>query len=141
VLQKGERVFFADNSKDYLTRLQVFNGTVQGLGLLPAPYGGMGLEVRDSNVDAKMRDDFYGARAIVLYFGSPKDGSNYEDHWVLPELRHAVAAGVDFLIFVSEDFPKAILARHGYDRDPVVILPQDDFGTVLKAALEGLLAP
>ena len=59
-----------------------------------------------------MRDDFYDTHAIVLYFGVPKDNTSYEDHWVLPEIKHRIAA-VDCLLYVSEDFPlSGLVAGH-----------------------------
>ena len=75
MLQKGERVFYADNSKDYLTRCGVFGQVVRDMGLEPVLYGGVGNMVRQSSVDSEIRNDFYTARAIVLYFGSPKQGA------------------------------------------------------------------
>jgi len=80
VLREGERVFFADSSRDYQARCDVFQRTVQGMGLEPVFYAGAGKAVHQSNLDREIRDDFYAARAIVLYFGSPKEGSNHEDH-------------------------------------------------------------
>jgi hypothetical protein len=71
VLQKGERVFFADNSKGGQARADVFRMTVQGMGFVPVFYVGTGSAVRQSNLDRELRSDFYSARAIVLYFGYP----------------------------------------------------------------------
>jgi hypothetical protein len=131
--------FFADNSKDYLERCDAFARTVRDLGLVPVFHGGAGAAVRQSNQDGEMRDDFYGARAIVLYFGSPKEGSHYEDHWALSEIKHAVASGVDCLVYVSQDFPKAVLAKHGYSREPKVLSAEDDLGAALRSDLGNLL--
>jgi hypothetical protein len=115
VLKKGDRVFFADNSKGYLERCRTFEATAGELGLVPVSHGGVGRIVRDSNVDREIRDDFYAAQAIVLYFGEPKDeGSDYENHWVLPEIVYARNSGVRCLVYVSMEFPKEVLTRHGY---------------------------
>jgi hypothetical protein len=115
VIKRGDRVFFADNSKGYLERCQTFATTARDLGLVPFWYGGVGRTVRDSNVDREIRDDFYGAQAIVLYFGDPKDeGSNYEDHWALPEIEYALNSGVSCLVYVSKEFPREVLTRYGY---------------------------
>jgi len=136
VIRKGDRIFFADNSKDYLERCDVFASTARGLGLLPVFYGGAGAAVRQSNQDREMRGDFYGAQAIVLYFGSPKDGSDHEDHWILPEVKYAVESGLFCLVYVSKDFPKDILAKHGYNREAKVMSAEDDFGAILRDDLQ-----
>jgi hypothetical protein len=140
VLQKGDRVFYADNSKDYLTRCDVFQRTVHGRGLVPVFYGGVGKIVRESNVDQRMRDDFYTAQAIVLYFGSPKEGSNDDDHWALHEIGHATASGASCLVYISKDFPREILLEHSYDGMAEVLSTEADFGAALQRDLAKLLA-
>jgi hypothetical protein len=140
VLHKDDRVFYADNSKDYLTRCDVFERTVQGRGLVPVFYGGVGKIVHKSNVDQRMRDDLYTARAIVLYFGSPKEGSNNDDHWALNEIGHATASGVPCLVYISKNFPREVLLEHGYDRVPEVLSTEADFGASSQRDLDKLLA-
>jgi hypothetical protein len=105
---------------------------------VPVFYGGVGNVVRQSNVDAEIRNDFYAARAIVLYFGSPKEGSDYEDHWVLEEIRHVAESGAPFLVYVSKDFPRDILANHGYRGEVEVVSSEVDFGTSLQRKLASL---
>jgi hypothetical protein len=138
VIRKDDRVFFADNSKDYLERCGAFTRTARGLGLSPVTYGGAGTAVRQSNQDREMRDDFYCAQAIVLYFGAPKDGSNHEDHWVLPEIKHCIS-GVDCLLYLSEDFPLSVLQNHGYVGQPKVLSGGEDFGAALQNDLQKLM--
>ena len=140
MLQEGERVFYADNSRDYLTRCDVFARVVRAAGLVPVFYGGVGNVVRQSNVDAEIRSDFYAARAIVLYFGTPKEGSDYEDHWVLQEIRHLAQSDVLCLVYVSKDFPREILATHGYHGEVEVVSSDADFGTMLQQGLAKLTA-
>ena len=138
MIRKGDRIFFADNSKNYLERCDVFARTVLGLGLVPVFYGGAGAAVRRSNQDRAMRDDFYGAKAVVLYFGAPKDSSNHEDHWVLPEIKHRIA-GVDCLLYLSEDFLLSVLQNHGYVGQPRVLSDGEDFGAALQNDLQKLM--
>jgi hypothetical protein len=140
VLQKGERVFFADNSKDCQARCAVFQRTVQGMGLEPVFYAGAGEAFRQSNLDREMRDDFYAARAIVLYFGSPKEGSDHEDHWVLQEIRHVAESSVPCLVYVSKDFPRDILVNHGYHGETEVLSSEVDFSTAVQRDLAKFLA-
>jgi hypothetical protein len=139
VIKKGDRVFFADNSKSYLQRCDVFGKTAEALGLVPALHGGVGAAVRQSNQDGEIRDSFYAAQAIVLYFGAPNDGSNHDDHWVLPELKHRITSGADLLIYVSEDFPVNVLQKYGYADRPQVLSGGNDFGTVLRNDLKKLI--
>jgi hypothetical protein len=140
MLQKGDRVFFTDNSKGDQARCIIFQRAVRDLGLEPVFYAGASRAVRESNVDREIREDFYTARALVLYFGSPKEGSDHEDHWVLPEIRHAARSGVPCLAYVSKDFPKEILVKHGYDGKAEVVLSEADFGPALQRDLGRLVS-
>jgi len=141
MIKKGEPVLFADNSKGYLERCDAFERAAKDVGLIPIHYGGVGARVRESNLDKEIRDDFWRARAVVLYFGAPGEGSNYEDHWVLPEIRHCIATAIDCLIYVSDDFPHAILRKYGYALQPKVLSSRDDFGAVLRSDLEEIIGP
>jgi hypothetical protein len=138
VIQKGARVFFADNSVGYARRCETFGTIARSLGLHPALYGGVGEAVRRSNQDEDIRGDFWEAQAIVLYFGAPNDNSSHEDHWVLPEISHRVASGVDLLVYVSDDFPLSILQRYGYTGQPKVLTAGDDFAVILRTDLAGI---
>jgi hypothetical protein len=140
VIRTGARIFFADNSKDYLGRCDVFARVATGLGLTPIVWGGAGLAVRHSNQDGAIRDDFYSAQAVVLYFGSPNDGSNHEDHWVLPELRHRIASGVGCILYASENFPISVFQKYGYAGEPRVLSGGDDFGSALQYDVQELIA-
>ena len=139
MIKKGDRVFFTDNSKGYLERRDVFEVAVRNGGLTPIFYGGAGAAVRRSNQDSEMRDDFYGADAVVLYFGAPEENSNHEDHWVLPEIIHLMAAGVDCLVYVSDDFPLSVLAKYGYAGQPRALSVGDDFGAALQDDLQKMM--
>jgi hypothetical protein len=140
MIKKGDRVFFADNSKGYLERCEAFAGIARGAGLTPVYYGGVGAAVRQSNQDKDIRDDFWKAHAIVLYLGAPNDNSDYDDHWVLPEISHRVATGVDCLIYVSDNFPLSTLQKYGYAGPPKVLSVSDDFGAALRSDLEKIIA-
>jgi hypothetical protein len=138
LLQKGERVFFADNSEGDQAHCELFARTARALGLETVFHAGAGAAVRHSSLDREIRNDFYAARAVVLYFGAPKEGSNHEDHWVLPEIRHVANTGVPCLVYVSENFPKAILANHGYQSEPNVTT-EADFSAILQRDLASLI--
>ena len=140
MIKKGDRVVFTDNSKGYLERCDAFARIVRSTGLIPVFYGGLGAAVRQSNQDKEIRDAFWEAQAIVLHFGAPKDNSNHEDHWVLPEISHRIATGVDCLIYVSDNFPLSILQKHGYAGQPKLLSAGDDFGAVLRSDLQNIIA-
>jgi hypothetical protein len=110
------------------------------VGLKPVSYAGAGKAVRQSNLDREMRDDFYAARVIVLYFGSPTKGSDHEDHWALQEIRHITESGVPCLVYVSKDFPTDVLVRYGYNREAQVVSAEADFGAFLQRDLARLIA-
>lgn len=141
MINKGNRVFFTDNSKGYLERCNTFAKIVRSIGLDPVFYGGAGAAVRRSNQDKEIRDDFYGVQAIVLYFGAPEDDSNYDDHWVLPELRYCDAIGVDCLLYISEEFPLNVLQKYGYVGQPRMLSVGADFGAALQNDLQKIIRP
>jgi hypothetical protein len=102
--------------------------------------GGASKGLRQSNFDREIRDDFYAARAFVLYFGSPKEGGDHEDHWVLEEIRHLIGSGVPCLAYLSKDFPEEILVKHGYNGEVRVLSTEADFGAALQRDLNVAIA-
>ena len=44
-------------------------------------------------------------------------------------------SGVPCLVYVSKDFPKEILVRHGYQREAEVLSSEADFSTALQRDL------
>lgn len=140
VLNKGDSVFYADVSKDRRENVKTVSRAVVDLGLVPIAYSGAQLSVRESNIDAEIRADFYGASSLVLYFGPPDPDKNYEDNWVLPELVTVVSLGDRLLVYVSEDFPQAVLNHSGYTLDPRVVGRGDDLAGIVQDDLATLLS-
>ena len=76
----------------------------------------------------------------MLYFGSPKEGGDHEDHWVLEEIRHLIGSGVPCLAYLSKDFPEEILVKHGYNGEVRVLSTEADFGAALQRDLNVAIA-
>ena len=144
MLTKGDIVFFAENSKDSGSLAGNFSAEfyrIVGLelGLYAIFYSGIGLAARQSNLDKEIRDDFYKARACVLYFGEAKDASMHDDHWALPELKHAIDRGIECLIYVGRNFPTDLLTKVGYTGQHRIVHSKEEFCEALQADLKRLL--
>src|SRR5258708_22870150 len=143
MLKNGDRVFLAENSKDSGILAGNFGAEfyriAREFGFWAIFYTGIGLAARESNLDREIRDDFYGARACVLYFGQPKDASTHDDHWALPELRYAIDRGIECLIYVAPNFPTATLTTSGYSGQPRIVRSKEEFCEALQADLQRLL--
>lgn len=126
-----KEVFFAINSHDNNPWIESFVRVVRERGLRPIYYSGAGREIVRSNLDAELREDFFNAKTIVLYFGEPKDGSDGEDHWVLANLAH-VGAGHSLLVYVSKDYPVEILKRYQFKGTPILVANPADFEKSLR---------
>jgi hypothetical protein len=140
MLKKGDRVFFAENSSE--------SGVVAGnygaafhqiaaveLGLHATFYMGANLAARQSSLSKEIRDDFYGAKVAVLYFGEPKDDSSFQDQWALAEIPNTKNHGIECLIYVSPTFPVDILRTAGYSGTLRVVHSKDEFCAALRADL------
>jgi len=144
MLKRGDHVFFAENSEEsgvlngkYGFEFYRIAGTE--LGLFAIYYQGAKLEIRESSLDREMRNDFYGSRALALYLGTPKPGSTHHDNWVLPELKHAIAQGMECLIYVSPTFPRELLKQYGYENAPKIVHTKAEFCSVLLDDLKRLV--
>jgi hypothetical protein len=138
--EEGEKqVFFAINSPDSEPWIAEFLRIVEELELVPIYYSGAGRAILPDDelpntIDDGIRDDFYSAKTVVLYLAS-KDGSDYEDHWVLPNIRY-LSKDRNLLVYTSNDYPNDILARYGSDCVSVVVADAIEFGSLLREALQ-----
>jgi hypothetical protein len=135
--EEGKKeVFFAINSRDDNPWIDSFIRVVRGRGLKPIWYSGAGRDVvppagMSDTLDTELREDFYPAKTIVLYFGEPKKGSDDEDHWVLSNLAH-VGTGHTLLVYVSKDYPVEVLRRYGFKGVPIVVAGPAEFEKSLR---------
>lgn len=131
-----KEVFFAINSRDDSPWIESFLRVVRERGLRPIHYSGAGRDIvpqagQSNTLDDELRDDFYPAKTIVLYFGEPKKGSDDEDHWVLSNLAH-VGSEHALLVYVSRDYPVGVLRRYGFKGTPIVVPNPAEFEKSLR---------
>jgi hypothetical protein len=59
-------IIYCDNGPDSARYCEVFADVVRSLGLQPVFYSGVGMNIRNSNLDRELRDDFYQATLAVV---------------------------------------------------------------------------
>ena len=127
-----KEMFFAINSPSDTPWIESFLCVAREQGLRPIFYAGASRDIRSAiNVDDEIRDDFYPAKTKVLYFGEPKSGADYENHWVLNELAH-ISPEDRLLVYISRDYPVEVLRRHGYEGTPIVVANPAEFEKSLR---------
>lgn len=132
------QAFFATNSQwfnDVEFPAVIFAEVAQSSGFYPVHYTGLPLNVRNSNIDREVRDDFYGSQVVVLYLGQPKPGSDHRDNWALCEMKIARDRNKVCLVYTSTDFPSDVLDEYGIRDIAVPISGSDEFRTKLAASL------
>ncbi len=92
--EQGKReIIFVLNSPDDSAWIESFLRVAGEGDLTPVYYSGESRSLipvagQSNTLDNELRDDFYPARTKVLYFGEPKSGTDYEDHWALSNLAY-----------------------------------------------------
>jgi hypothetical protein len=108
-------------------------------GFVPYLYSGASRDIDGSNIGIELRDDFYPAKTKILCFGpcSSQSTQNYENHWVLADLKHVLDRSQDnVLVYVTQDFPQAILTKYGFNSNPTVISDTHEFAMTLRRDLK-----
>ena len=131
-----KEVFFAINSRDDSPWTETFWRVVSELGLRPIFYSGAGRDLdppagQADTLNNEMVEDFYPAKTKVMYFGEPKNDSDYEDHWALTKFPH-ISAENTLLVYVSKDYPVEVLRRHGFKGAPIVVAGPAEFEKSLR---------
>jgi len=133
-------VFFGINSPTDAPWIESFVRVVRELGLRPVFYSGASRSVlpeagNSNTMNDELCDDFYPAKTKVLYFGKPKDGTGYEDHWVLGNLKK-VNSEHKLLVYVSPDYPVEVLRRYGFEGDPIAVTSPAQFEQSLRQEIK-----
>jgi len=142
--REGERqVFFAENSPESADWHQEFWNIVKEHGLVPIFYSHVGREYvpargMANTLDNEMNEDFFAAKTIVLYFGFPYPEKDYEDHWVLPNLKH-LRPDRNLVVYVSNNYPTKVLSEYGLNGTPTVVARKQDFASALRRDLQKLV--
>jgi hypothetical protein len=141
--KEGERqVFFAQNSPDSTEWSAEFWKIVKERGLVPIFYDGVGRDYvpkpgMANTLDNEMNEDFFMVKTIVLYFGPARPGKDYEDHWVLPHLKHVRPDRI-LIVYASSDYPTEILRQYGLKSAPTIVSNKQDFAAALRRDLDKL---
>lgn len=104
MLKKGDNIFFNSTNK-YLPIHNIFN-FVQSIGLVSLNWENAGLEMRNSNFDREMRDDFYKSKVAIIALGTSKERQYLGDNWAVPELEAAKEFGVKCFIYITQEISK-----------------------------------
>lgn len=140
MLQRGDRVFFSNNSAAGPTGYSdAASQTIRALGLVPLVYEGAGLNVRNSNLDREIRDDFYQSKVVVLLLGTGQRWRSIEDNWAIPELEHAISIEMGCFVYVTAEMSEEELTRLQLPIDAVVVRDEDHFAATLRQNLEQLM--
>jgi hypothetical protein len=139
----GERkrnVFFAENSPESRQWGIAFQSIVASKGLCPILYSGIGRSLIPDNgcfntLSDQLTDEFFASKTIVLYFGGPNKPGDFDDHWSLHQLKYLDSNDTDIFVYVSKDFPRSVLRRHGFYFEPVVIAGLEEFRAALQRDL------
>jgi len=97
--------------------------------------------MKRSNLDRKLREDFYNSKVVILFLGKIQGQENsIENHWMLPELKYALSHGIPCFVYttseVSEEEIKSLvlpLLEVSTVRDP------DHFAATLRQNLTQLM--
>jgi hypothetical protein len=141
--KEGKRqVFFAQNSPESTGWSAEFWKIVKERGLVPIFYDGAGREIipepgMSDTLDNEINDDFFTAKTIVLYFGTPRTGRDYANHWVLPNLKH-LSSDRHLIIYASNDYPIETLRQHGLQSPPTIISNIQEFSAAVRRDLDKL---
>lgn len=140
MLKQGDRIFYTDNTNGqrYAGYCQVAIKTIRDLGLTYFFYPSISLKIRESNLDAETREDFYKAKVVILVLGKGKDWHELCDNWAIPELDHASKYGIKFLIYTTAKLTKDEVEKIRLPVNPIFIRNQKHFKTILRDDLEGL---
>jgi hypothetical protein len=113
-------------------------------GFVPYLYSGASRDKDSSNIGDELRDEFYPARTKILCFGpcpSFHSTPDYENHWVLAEMRHVLDRSQDnVLVYVTQDFPQAILMKYGFNSTPTIISDAHEFAATLLRDLKMIMS-
>lgn len=91
-------VFYSDNATTNSAELGAAVRAIKSRTLTPALYVNVRRAARSSNTDHQIRNGFYGALVICLYFR--ENGSAWFpvlDHWAIDELGHIRCPGLIYL--------------------------------------------
>lgn len=138
MIQKGENVFYTDNSAGSKEYFHVAYRIISSLDLVPFCYSGIDLKTRGSSLDKEIRDDFYASKVVTILSGAGPQWRDVFDNWVIPELSIAEAHGMKILSYamtpVSEEEPLRVTSD-----SPALVENIEDFETILRRDLQDLL--
>ncbi len=139
MLSAGDKVFISDNSNSLSEYSKIGFNTIKALGLVPISYTNIGTQIKQSNLDRELRDDFYSSQAMVLVFGSGPSWGDIKDQWVLSELPFAVKQGIHCLVYITINTPQDDVKALDLPITPVIVAGTEQFQDFLDSDLNKLL--
>jgi hypothetical protein len=143
-VKKGDTVLFVENSRE--------SGVLEGqfgaefyrvagteLGLYAIFY--MGVSLRPPiNVETDLNHDFARAAALVVYLGTPREGSQHADDWGLAHLAAALERGIPCLVYVAPNYPRELLkGLSSLATEAKSVNTREEFVDLLRQDLQSLI--
>ena len=139
MLQQRDNVFFSDNGQGMTDYIAIAFRTIETLGLTPFVYGGTGLDVKKSNLDREIRDDFYKSKVAVLLLGTGQGWSSIEDNLAIPELPHAISFRIVCFVYVTAETSKEEIKKLNLPVEVIKVRDKEHFEASLRKNLEQLM--
>lgn len=137
MLKKGDNIFFISTNKS-LPIHNIFN-LVQTIGLVSLNWENAGLEMRNSNFDREMRDNFYKSKVAIIALGTSKEREDLGDNWAVPELEAAKEFGVKCFVYITPEISKDEFKVLNLKYTPILVKNMDDFKKDIQKKLEDLM--
>lgn len=142
MLREGDNVFFCHSSAGMWDYNEAAWRTIKSLGLTPFFHGGLTLDVKDSNLDREVRDDFHKSNVVVVLLLGKKqrrEGSSVGDNWAIPELKWVISNGIAGFVYTTDEVTQEEINSLDLPVDVVIVKDLNHFETTLRQDLEQLM--
>jgi hypothetical protein len=90
--------FYADNSRTTSDFARIAVEVIKSINMEPVVHVNCTQDVASSSLGVELRNDFYGASIVIMYFHPAVDGwFPPEHHWCYLELKHLMHPGLIYL--------------------------------------------
>lgn len=138
MLAADDSVFFCTNGANVNNSFVTAFQTIKSLNLVPLAYAGVGLVVRESNLDQEIRHDFYRADIAVIFLEADQPLS-MEDNWALPELKVKYESGKPLLVYATAGISREDVNKHELPVDVIYVEDMAEFARDLRHRLSQLM--
>jgi len=140
MLKKGDKVFYSDNGVVSPNFMSIAFHTIKKLGLIPLVYSGAKQNIKKSNLDREIRDDFYESKLVIIMLGKTNGIESVKDEWVLLEIDHAINLGIQVIIYLTKEISEEEKIGLNFPVKPITIRDLNHFESLLEGNLRRLSA-